>query len=179
MRLSDCEITHRHVRGRNLIIIFGERALDENELAALMQEYGEAYGPGVMKPVYASPDGWQTGANEQLGPLASRFVFDEAAEVVLVDGIKFTAEVFLAMSTPTPEGFWFRIIGADETVTVERRYVDELQRPPAAAAAIAETPAPPPAEAPPPAPASEAPVAALADGGGTKAAAPAGKKRSN
>lgn len=59
MRLIDCEITHRHVRGQNLVIIFGERALDSDELAALLREYDEAYGPGTIAPAYASPDGWQ------------------------------------------------------------------------------------------------------------------------
>ena len=127
MRLIDCEISHRHVRGQNLIVIYGERGVSADELDQLMAEYREAYGPADIAPIYVSADGWQAGAAEPLGPLASRFVFDEAQEIVIVDGIKIAGEVFSTIGTRTPEGDWLRVVSVDDTATIERRHVDELQ----------------------------------------------------
>lgn len=58
MRLDECEVAHRHMRGHNAIFIFGPRALSADEAAALGAEYTASYGAG-HRPAYCSPGGWQ------------------------------------------------------------------------------------------------------------------------
>jgi|JI102314A2RNA_FD_contig_31_4916202_length_718_multi_2_in_0_out_0_2 hypothetical protein len=58
-KLADCEITHRHIRGQNVVFLFGPSELSAEMRAALLQEYRDAYGPGIA-PAYVSPEGWQT-----------------------------------------------------------------------------------------------------------------------
>lgn len=59
MKLADCEITHRVVRGQAVAFICGERGLSADEAEAMEAEYLAAYG-AVQVPAYVSPDGWQT-----------------------------------------------------------------------------------------------------------------------
>ena len=112
MRLSECEVAHRHVRGINAIFIFGARALSADECAALAAEYAESYGPGLA-PGYCSPDGWQQLGPQQHGPLASRFEFDEAAEVISIDGVRVSAEFVGQFIKPSSPGRWFRVDAGD------------------------------------------------------------------
>lgn len=58
MKISDCEVVHRYVRGCNVIFIFGPRAATAGEMKALAAEYAESYG-AEHRPGYCSPDGWQ------------------------------------------------------------------------------------------------------------------------
>lgn len=58
VKLSDCEITHRHIRGCNVLFLFGPGRVSDDEGAALLAEYRDAYGPGAS-PGYVSADGWQ------------------------------------------------------------------------------------------------------------------------
>lgn len=58
MKLEDCELSYRCVRGHNVAFLFGERALTDEEGAALIAEYLESYGQR-QTPAYISPAGWQ------------------------------------------------------------------------------------------------------------------------
>lgn len=130
MKLSDCEISHRVMRGHIVVTLFGAHALAADELAALRAEYEAVHGPGVV-PCYVSPDGWQA-LDDVPGPLASRFVFDEAEGVVLVNGLSVAAEFVQQWTAVTPDGQWFRVISTDNgRISVERR---EFAAAPAAAA---------------------------------------------
>lgn len=64
MKLSDCEISHRHVRGTNVVILCGSVALDDAQRAALLNEYREAFGRSNT-PGYFSPAGFQSLADVQ------------------------------------------------------------------------------------------------------------------
>lgn len=156
MKLSDCEISHRVVRGTVVVFLFGARALSAEECVSLLWQYEDAHGPGVV-PAYVSPDGWQV-LDAAPGPLASRFVFDEAQELVLIDGLAVSAEFVQQWTAVTPEGQWFRVVATDNGhITVQRRDLP--------ADALASTPAPALAAAAdaepgqPPAAAAEAPKA--------------------
>jgi hypothetical protein len=59
--------------------------------------------------------------------LASRFKFDEANNIVEIDGARVSGELINAFTRPTPPGLWFRIIEVTNgVVTVERRETGEL-----------------------------------------------------
>lgn len=133
MELSDCEISHRVMRGHIVVTLFGAHALAADELAALRAEYETVHGPGVV-PCYVSPEGWQA-LGDVPGPLAARFEFDEAEAIVLIDGLKVSAEFVDQWTSVTPEGHWFRVVSTDDgRITVERR---EFAAAPAAAAPAA------------------------------------------
>lgn len=58
MRLSDCEVQHRVIRGHKVAFVFGAKRLTADELGSLAAEWVQMYGP-VSLPGYASPEGWQ------------------------------------------------------------------------------------------------------------------------
>lgn len=79
MRLADCETSHRHVRGHNVIVICGTRAIDDAERSALLAEYVASYGAGNA-PAYFSPDGWQALAPVRAAPMPEATAASEEAK---------------------------------------------------------------------------------------------------
>ncbi len=149
MRLADCEITHRHIRGHNVAFVFGARAVSDDEAQALADEWTEAYGP-IALPGYVSPQGWQSLAPLERGPIASRLKVDELAQVVEFDGVKISAELLATFGEPSPQGWAFRILQSkDGVATVGRVQLNDTPRPNKRAAGPAATPPPaaPPDEA--------------------------------
>lgn len=123
MKLADCEVMRAHVRGHNVVYIFGPHALSKREAAALLEQVAATWGPGQRVPGYCSPEGWQSlAAAAKAGPLERRFAFDEAANVVDVDGLKISGELFDHLGAPTPAGTWLRVTQVEGGVaTVEQR----------------------------------------------------------
>lgn len=120
MRLADCEVTHRHIRGHNVAFLFGPRGISDTEARALAEEWAHTYGP-VRLPAYASPDGWRTLYPSEAGPIAARLQVDEDRGVIAFDGVKFTADLLATFAAPTPEGFAFRILKAEDGVATVQR----------------------------------------------------------
>ena len=58
MKLSACEISHLHVRGHNVSLIIGDRAVSAEEAEGLVREFAAVYGH-EREPAYVSRDGWQ------------------------------------------------------------------------------------------------------------------------
>ena len=142
MKLADCEVSHRVIRGTVTVALFGSRRLAADELADLRAQYEATHGPGVV-PAYVSPDGWQVMEDTETGPLASRFEFDEAREVVFVDGKAIAGAMFDGLASPTPSGTWFRVVNAEgETVTVESRTEADIVAGAAGSAIQAAAPVP-------------------------------------
>lgn len=160
MRLADCEVTHRHIRGHNVAFLFGPRGISDAEARELAEEWGQTYGL-VRLPAYVSPDGWRTlYPVENAGPIAALLRIDEDREVIEFDGVKFSAEVIRTFAEPTPDGFAFRVVAVDECATVMRVELPAAQTvedraADAVAAATAEAAAAP-AAAPAPAAAKNA-----------------------
>lgn len=127
MRLADCEVTHRHIRGHNVAFLFGPRGISDAEATALAEEWSHTYGP-VRLPAYVSPDGWRTlYPVDGAGPVASLLRVDEHREVIEFDGVKFSAELLRTFTEPTPENFAFRIVGVDDVATVIRIELPAVQ----------------------------------------------------
>lgn len=63
MKLSACEISHLHVRGHNVSLIIGDRALTADEANSMVREFAAVYGTD-REPAYVSRDGWQAIARE-------------------------------------------------------------------------------------------------------------------
>ncbi len=137
MKVADCEIMIAHVRGHNVRYLFGPRGLTKAAAKALLADVAATWGPGPV-PGYCSPDGWQQlAAAEKAGPLESRFAFDEQRNVVAVDGLKISGELFDALGTPTPPGAWLRVVSVgDGVATMEQR--TDLVDPKAAAQTSAQ-----------------------------------------
>ncbi|WP_432767476.1 hypothetical protein, partial [Roseateles cavernae] len=107
-----------------------------------------AYGP-IALPGYVSPQGWQSLAPLERGPIASRLKVDELAQVVEFDGVKISAELLATFGEPSPQGWAFRILQSkDGVASVGRVQLNDTPRPNKRAAG--------PAAAPPPAARSEA-----------------------
>lgn len=83
MKLTDCEVSHRHIRGHNVAFLFGPRALSDDERAELLAEWHKAYGPDAT-PAYASPAGWQVLAEVEFAEAGS-FVAKDIARIFDVD----------------------------------------------------------------------------------------------
>lgn len=138
MNLSDCDISHLHVRGHNVALITGSRGLSDAEAAALLEQFTAVYGID-RQPAYVSRDGWQLLAAPVAGPLASRFAFDEAAGIVQIDSQKVAADVLDFLTTPSPDDVWYRVVSTDGGVTtIMHKHIDELA-PPVDSAPPAET----------------------------------------
>ena len=132
MKLQDCEMTHRVVRGHPVAFVCGERALSEEEAASLKAQFVAAYGP-VQVPAYVSPAGWQMLDAPSAGPLQSRFKFDEAGEEVMIDGKRVSAHLLDGFTKPTADGLWLRIVSVEGgVITVESKRESDFA--PAAAA---------------------------------------------
>jgi len=54
--------------------------------------------------------------------------FDDAADIVIIDGVRVSADVLRTFTRPTPAGIWFRIRERNEfgTVTIEQRRDEEV-----------------------------------------------------
>lgn len=128
MRLADCEITHRHIRGHNVAFVFGSRAVSDEEAQALADEWVDTYGP-IALPGFVSPQGWQSLAPLERGPIASRLKVDELAQVIEFDGVRMSAELLAALAVPSPEGVAFRVLrSADGVATFGRVELPPPQR---------------------------------------------------
>lgn len=55
---TDCEIVRHHLRGNTAVVIVGDRAVTDEEGAALLAEFADSFGT-THRPVYFSKDGWQ------------------------------------------------------------------------------------------------------------------------
>lgn len=56
-------------------------------------------------------------------PVSERVQFDDANDIVIIDGVRVDAHVLTSFTTPTPPGRWFRVIDRNEFnfISIETR----------------------------------------------------------
>lgn len=64
-------------------------------------------------------------------PVSTRIQFDDANDIVIIDGVRVASHVLTSFTTPTPPGRWFRVIERNEfnIVSIETR-CDLVQKQP-------------------------------------------------
>ena len=63
-------------------------------------------------------------------PVSQRIKFDDANDIVIIDGVRVSSGVLNAFITPTRPGSWFRVLSRNEfgVVTIETR-ADLVEKP--------------------------------------------------